>query len=553
MVIAASLGIIVSLVILPLVIVSINLVVKNGEQKFTEQEVIRVENIIRDEIDRTSRTLGDWSNWNDTYEFAVIQNQDFVENNLFADTFINLDINAIVILDKSHQIIYANYFDDDSQSITNSPIDFSLLIKEYPELTDTNTLGGYKGLASLQDQLMIIASNPILTSLNEGPPTGNIIFIKTLSDHRINDISKITLRQLGINPVSTSFMEEFKIPAPSMLNDGIYVVPKSTEIITGYKYLADLHHTPILVLHVDNPRDLYLQGRTTKIIVIVILAVLILFISIITFFLYNHLMEAREHRKEDEIAAEKLESARLNAIELEKRVLERTRELEIKNKDLETFNYTVSHDLKSPLRGISGYSNLLINDHANQLDSTGMDYLVKINASAFRMDQLIQDLLTYTKTNRDQITKTKVSLDELCDTLLLEYEEEILNRNIVITKDFDCESLFIDRDGIALVLRNLLDNAIKFTKNNSNPNIAFKCKTDESKATISISDNGVGFDSKFHKQIFDIFERLHLAEEYPGTGIGLALVKKTMERFGGNVYAESQIGVGSTFYLEIPL
>ena len=117
----------------------------------------------------------------------------------------------------------------------------------------------------------------------------------------------------------------------------------------------------------------------------------------------------------------------------------------------------------------------------------------------------------------------------------------------------DCESLFIDRDGIALVLRNLLDNAIKFTKNNPNPKITFKCKTDESKATISISDNGVGFDSKFHKQIFDIFERLHLPEEYPGTGIGLALVKKTMERFGGNVYAESQIGVGSTFYLEIPL
>jgi hypothetical protein len=103
-----------------------------------------------------------------------------------------------------------------------------------------------------------------------------------------------------------------------------------------------------------------------------------------------------------------------------------------------------------------------------------------------------------------------------------------------------------------LVLRNLLDNALKFTGANPNPKIVIGCTKDNNNAVLSISDNGMGFDLKFHEKIFDIFQRLNQSKDYPGTGIGLALVKKTMERFGGKVYAESQVGVGSTFYLEIP-
>lgn len=550
--IAAGLGISVSLVILPLVIISINQVVRNGEKKFTEFEVLRAENLIQNEIDRTSRTLGDWSNWNDTYQFAMDANQDFVENNLFSDTFINLDINSIIVLDKSHQIIYAQYFDNVTRSIIESPIDFPSLLATYPELSDMNAPDGYKGLATLQDQVMIIASNPILTSVNEGPAQGNIIFIKMLNEHRLNGLSAITLRKLEIYSIETLPKDSPSIPKSSILNNNVYVFPKNINAITGFKYLSDLKQKPIIILQVENPRDLYLQGRSTKVIVISILLVLILLLSIIAFYFTNSLLKEREHRKEEDVALKLLDSTRQNAIELEKRVIERTRELEIKNKDLETFNYTVSHDLKSPLRGISGYSTLLISEHANQLDTQGRVYLQNIINAAQRMNLLIEDLLSYTKAERKDIIKTSVDLGKLIDTLLMEYSESLSKRKITVTRQLDCQTVLVDREGITVALRNLLDNAVKFTQSNPAPRITIGCKEIQNQAVISVSDNGVGFDLKFHDKIFDIFQRLHLNEEYPGTGVGLALVKKTMERMDGKVYAESQIGVGSTFYLEIP-
>jgi len=117
----------------------------------------------------------------------------------------------------------------------------------------------------------------------------------------------------------------------------------------------------------------------------------------------------------------------------------------------------------------------------------------------------------------------------------------------------ECRHLSVDRDGIVLVLRNLLDNAVKFTKANPKPKIIITSKAKQDSCIISVTDNGIGFDLKFHDKIFEIFQRLHLSEDYAGTGIGLALVKRTAERLGGQVCAESEIGVGSTFHVEIPL
>jgi len=549
--IALGLAAIVSLVILPFVIISINQVVKNGENKFTELEVLRAENLIQDEINRTSRNLGDWSNWNDTYQFAQNANQDFIENNLFAGTYINLNLNSIMVLNKDHQIIYAQYFDDNTQTITDSPFDFSSLLVDYPELTDMDAAEGYKGLAYFQGQIMIVASNPILTSINEGPTQGNIIFIKMLNEYKLSDLSAITLRNLKIYSIETLPTDSPAIPESSILKEDVFVFPKSINTITGYKYLSDLKNKPVIILQVENPRDLFLQGRSTKVIVISILVVLILLLSIIVFYFTKSILIEREHRKEEDVAHKLLESTQQNAIELEKRVIERTRELEIKNKDLETFNYTVSHDLKSPLRGISGYSTLLISDHADQLDPQGKVYLQNIINAAQRMNLLIEDLLSYTKTERKDIIKTSVDLGNLIDKLLLEYSENLSKRKITIARQLDCQTVLVDREGITVALRNLLDNAVKFTQSNPDPKITIGCKEIQNRTVISVSDNGVGFDLKFYDKIFDIFQRLHLHEDYPGTGVGLALVKKTMERMGGKVYAESQIGVGSTFYLEI--
>jgi light-regulated signal transduction histidine kinase (bacteriophytochrome) len=238
--------------------------------------------------------------------------------------------------------------------------------------------------------------------------------------------------------------------------------------------------------------------------------------------------------------------------ELEGRVADRTADLEAKNKELETFTYSVSHDLKAPLRGIEGYSRLLVEDHAGQLDEEGITFLQTIRSATNQMNQLIEDLLSYSRLERRALTSDKVDLRFIIDHLIKEREDEIRNRSVEIKNDVPSTYVNLDQRAFDQALRNLLDNALKFTRQNEFPEIHFALSETSDSVILSIADNGIGFDMKYKDRIFDIFQRLHLPDDYPGTGIGLALVKKAMQRIGGRAWATSSIGMGSTFFLEIP-
>jgi PAS domain S-box-containing protein len=247
-----------------------------------------------------------------------------------------------------------------------------------------------------------------------------------------------------------------------------------------------------------------------------------------------------------------MDEVRSYNLELEKRVAERTSDLEVKNKELETFTYSVSHDLKTPLRGIDGYSRLLLEDHTNQLDDEGKLFLNIIRQATTQMNQLIEDLLSYSRLERRSLTNDYVNLKALVNHILLERKGELDKKNIHVILDVPDLKARIDEKALEQALRNLVDNAIKFSSSNRKPVLDISLINREGKYILKVRDNGIGFDMKYHEKIFDIFQRLHLAEEYPGTGIGLALVKKAMQRLGGTSWAESTPGNGSTFYLEFP-
>ena len=238
---------------------------------------------------------------------------------------------------------------------------------------------------------------------------------------------------------------------------------------------------------------------------------------------------------------------------LNERVAERTAQLEAKNRELETFTYSVSHDLKAPLRGIEGYSRLLLTDHAENLNREGRAFLQTIRRSAGQMSSLIDDLLTYSRLEQRPWQQQAVSLQELVSSYLAEPVEEIAARGGSVEIDLPEITIYADRDGLALALRNLLDNAAKYCNKTEAPAIRISGLVKERSLIIMVSDNGIGFDMQYHDRIFGIFNRLHPEGEYSGTGIGLAMVKKALERMGGRVWAESAPGKGSTFYLEIPL
>lgn len=239
-------------------------------------------------------------------------------------------------------------------------------------------------------------------------------------------------------------------------------------------------------------------------------------------------------------------------VELEERITARTAALNAKSRELETFAYSVAHDLKAPLRGIDGYSRLLLEDHAANLNDEGRSFLDTIHGSTEEMSQLIDNLLEYSRLERREFQTDRLELKPLITSVVEQKKREATEAHIDFIVNVNGGTVLADANGLTQALRNYLDNAIKFSANVAEPRIEVGSKETMKHFLLWVRDNGVGFDMEHHDRIFDIFQRLNPMEEFPGTGVGLAIVRKAMERMGGRAWAESEPGQGATFYLEVP-
>jgi light-regulated signal transduction histidine kinase (bacteriophytochrome) len=242
-------------------------------------------------------------------------------------------------------------------------------------------------------------------------------------------------------------------------------------------------------------------------------------------------------------------------IELEKKVKERTAELETANHELESFSYSVSHDLRAPLRSINGFAQIVTEEYKYQLDPELLRYFDLIRKNASMMGNLVDDLLNFSRLGRQSITRKPVNTSKLVREVIDLLQPELLSKKIQVqTGDLpDCEA---DPSLLRQVFMNLISNAVKFTNRAASPQIEigfqpnFKRGQDEVSCYF-IKDNGVGFDMKFYDKLFGVFQRLHRAEDYEGTGVGLAIVHRIVEKHGGKVWAEAAIGQGATFYFTL--
>ena len=237
--------------------------------------------------------------------------------------------------------------------------------------------------------------------------------------------------------------------------------------------------------------------------------------------------------------------------ELEQRVIERTRDLEAVNRELEAFAYSVSHDLRAPLRHTVGYAELLQKNASSILDEKSRRYTLMIMESAQRMGTLIDDLLAFARVGRAEIQKTMVNLDQVVKEALGEVRQETDGRNIA-WKMSALPNVRGDRSLLRLAFVNLITNAIKFTRTRAQAEIEIGADAKQAEIVVFIRDNGVGFDMKYVNKLFGVFQRLHRTEEFEGTGIGLATVQRIIHRHGGSVWAEGVLDRGATFYLALP-
>jgi len=248
--------------------------------------------------------------------------------------------------------------------------------------------------------------------------------------------------------------------------------------------------------------------------------------------------------------AQLYEETQRHAAALERQVAERTAHLEVANKELEAFSYSVSHDLRAPLRSIDGFSQLLLDGCRDQLNDQNKDYLDRIRKATQCMGRLIDDLLNLSRVSRGDVVRQQVDLSVLADAVAADFLANQPQREVdfLISPDLKVQG---DPALLQIVMQNLLGNAWKFTANCPKARIEFGSQMQDNRKVYFVRDNGVGFDMNYVGKLFSPFQRLHSDKEFPGTGIGLATVLRIIRRHGGTVWAEGKVGEGTTVYFTV--
>jgi signal transduction histidine kinase len=557
------------------------------EQDDMRENVLRVVENYHNQAGRLNLVARGYAYWDEMYRFVQAPDPAFLASlGLTPNLFVAQQAHLIAILDEHNQILFLKMVDLKTRAPLVIPPGLAAYLQAGSPLLRQADLGlpEISGVILLDGRPMYVASVATLHSDFTGTPRGAVIVGRYLDEDVVAELANTSKLEVSTSLPSATGLPPDEMRAAAALAaasepDKVYVQTLDSQTVAGYAYIRTVEGRPAFILRVISPRSIYAQGLASfKYFVGVMALAGICLSGVFLALLYRMVWlplrtlsyeigtirvsgdntQRVSVRGSDELADlavtinDMLASleARTHDLKITQQAVEnRSQQLESANKELEAFTSSVSHDLRAPLRAISGFARILDQDFRADLPNSAQHYLDRIRRNAEYMGQLIDDMLALSRVGRKELQMELVDLELLVWQVLADFQAvgDLGQADVVVDTLPVCWG---DRSLLRQVLVNLVSNAIKYSRQREAPHIQIGAQG-QSPVTYYVKDNGAGFDMRFAGKLFGVFQRLHSADEYEGTGIGLATVRRILERHGGRIWAEAEVDKGAAFYFTV--
>ena len=487
-----------------------------------------IDQVFANHIDQYSRPLNDNSEWDETVDYIKKRSSEFenVNLNTLLQTF---SINGVWVFNAEGKEIYS--INDSSNTLLNNL--FSNLNVRKIISAEKSKCHFFHVIDNNLFELFGATVVPTFDIKHRSSPKGYLFFVKSWDTTIVNHFAKITSTMIKLN-----------------YKDFFTVKDEDDDILFVHRHLLDWKGSPIAEITSVKTDPLVREWiKTAEQLLVIIIIFGIVYIFFVGFLFHKLIsrplfIEISERKHAEE------EILRLNK-SLENSVKKRTTQLETVINELESFSYSISHDLRAPVRIIDNFSKILLDDHGDSLNADGKKIINLLTETVKNMDQLIVDLLAFSKLNRQDIIPVRIKMQKMAGTvfneLVFQSDKNKIKFTITPIPDSDGDSTMIRQ-----VWRNLIGNAIKFSSNRPAPEIEIGSWKENDEIIYYIRDNGVGFNMAYVDKIFGVFQRLHSSRDFEGTGVGLAIVQQVIHRHNGRVWAEGKENEGAAFYFSLP-
>lgn len=531
------------------------------ERQSVERDLERVHKAFEADVQQLLVANRSYAYWDDTRDFVLGHNPAYpVDNGLDDNIFLEVDIDLLIFADMSGKIYYDRFLsDNEAHALDEATLERlrPLLVRD---ISNVSELGGFIALPAGP---ATVAATPIRDTLAESAPVGTLVMVRYLDKARLQQIDEPDIVSTTLATLREANLEDKE----SELKSATYLIEPEGQVLKGYHLFRGVDDASSLVLAIEVRRTIYQQGLKNVFALIAVLA----FVGIAAVVALTYLLErtilkrlsdlsqnVRSISETGDITARTTLSGKDELAFLSSDInkmlasLEHQEEaLRKSNQELEQFAYVASHDLQEPLRKVQAFSDRLASKYADKLDDDGKLYISRMQDATVRMRVLIQDLLTYSRIRSKGQEFVSVDLNEIVKGVVSDLEVR-LEQSGGRVEVGELPTVLADPLQMRQVFQNLIGNALKFKKSGVAPVVRVMSKPKDGQHRIIVQDNGIGFEMQYAEKVFEIFQRLHGRSDYEGTGMGLAIVKKILERHVGNIRAESELGKGARFIVTLP-